>query len=113
MIWREVQIGTFSVEAPRDSNLSTVILVGPSDELVADPDELPGFTARPFQKNFIATMEQVEDTVTPESYARRQQEGLRKAGREASPNGIPEKGRTGGRRYTWLAVGTEDRWAVR
>jgi hypothetical protein len=82
-----VQIGSFSVEAPRDWTLSTVILVGPHDEVTADPGYLSGATPRSFQQNFIATMEQVGVVETPESYVRRQVEGLRKAGVERSQVG--------------------------
>jgi hypothetical protein len=77
-----VQIGAFSVEVPPDWTLSTVIIVAPSDEAATDLDELRGPTTTPFQRNFIATMEQVGAAETPENYVRRQLEGLRKAGVE-------------------------------
>ena len=45
---------------------------------------------KPFQQNVIATMEQVGKKETPESYVKRQIEGLRKAGVQRKETAPPE-----------------------
>jgi len=72
-----VTIGPFTLDAPPEWTLSTVILAGPvedsaGDSLTAD--------ATPFQMNLVATMERVDDEVTAEDYVDRQVAGLRSVG---------------------------------
>ncbi|MGH2396914.1 MAG: hypothetical protein ACRDFW_07985 [bacterium] len=72
------QLGPFSLEVPDDWTLSSVILAGPRDDEM--PNLLGGKAVRPFQRNLIATMEQVDQGETPESYVARQIQGLYEAG---------------------------------
>src|SRR5687767_9785805 len=75
-----VQFGTFSLEAGADWTLSTVILAGPVDD---EPPAkgIPTTKVVPqFQRNLVATVEQVDGNVTLESYLKRQIDGLRQAG---------------------------------
>ncbi len=85
-----VTIGTFSLEAPDEWTLSTVILAGPVSEDIQEMGLLGGKTVRPFQRNLIATMERVDQEVTPDSYVRRQVEGLREAGVDRREARAPE-----------------------
>jgi hypothetical protein len=74
-----VTVGPFSIEAPKDWTLKTVILAGP----VASPqsEDVPWLKpVGPFQQNLVVTMEQVGDAETAESYVHRQTEDLTKAG---------------------------------
>ncbi|MBI4820178.1 MAG: hypothetical protein HY791_28135 [Deltaproteobacteria bacterium] len=74
-----VNLGTFSIDAPDVWTLSTIILAGPVEE---PNDKLKLKTAKPqkpFQQNIIVTMEQVGKDETPESYVRRQVQGLLEA----------------------------------
>jgi hypothetical protein len=75
----KVAIGPFSLDAPPGWALSTVILAGPVDAL-APVSRMPETGAPPFQRNLVATREQVDSSVTPESYLERQSAGLRQAG---------------------------------
>jgi len=86
-----IHFGPFALDVPSDWTLSTLILAGPVSEAVSDPQLRSPKAPRPFQQNLVATMEQVDPDVTPESYVQRQIEGLRQAGvtrHEAKP---PEK----------------------
>ena len=86
-----VNFGSFSLDAPSSWSLSTVILSGPvvTDTMSAG---MPTTKAvKPFQQNIIATMEQVGKKETPESYVKRQIEGLRKAGVQRKETAPPEK----------------------
>jgi hypothetical protein len=86
-----VTFGSFALDAPADWTLSTVILAGPPDENQASAGLMSAKGARPFQQNLVATMEQIGASETPESYVKKQLDGLRKAGvsrQEAAP---PEK----------------------
>lgn len=87
----QVSIGSYSIEAASGWSLSTVILAGPVEEQIADLGMPGGSTARPFQRNLVATMEEVPEGVTPEIYVRRQVEGLRKAGVERRQAEQPER----------------------
>lgn len=90
-----VTFGSFSLDAPNDWSLSTVILAGPVEE-PASSGLMSAKGARPFQQNLVATMERVDAKETPESYVKKQLEGLRKAGvsrQEAAP---PERVKTKG-----------------
>lgn len=83
-----VTFGSFALDAPNEWTLSTVILAGPVDESPAASGLMTAKGARPFQQNLVATMEQVENKETPESYVKKQLDGLRKAGvsrQEAAP----------------------------
>src|SRR5262245_31403878 len=71
---------TFSLEAPPDWTLSTIILAGPIEEQPLAKGMLSTRVVKPFQRNLVATMEQVAPDVTPESYVERQIKGLREAG---------------------------------
>lgn len=77
-----IQIGPFSLTTPQGWTLSTVILAGP----VSEPPPVRGRfdlkEERRFQRNVVATMEQVAPNDTVESYVRRQIDGLREAGVE-------------------------------
>jgi hypothetical protein len=74
-----VSFGTYSLDAPDTWTLSSVILAGPVDE--APAKGMPTTKAvRPFQRNLITTMERVDPRETPESYLKKQLEGLREAG---------------------------------
>src|SRR5262245_25571859 len=85
-----VALGSFSLEATTDWTLSTVILAGPVDE--AGGAGMPTTkVVRPFQRNLVATMEQVEPTMTLENYLKRQIDGLRQAGVERTEAAKPER----------------------
>ena len=75
-----VSLGPLSIEAPHGWTLSTVILAGPPEPPVLDSALLWTKPPRPFQRNLVATMEQVDPTETPQAYVNRQVEGLRAAG---------------------------------
>jgi len=86
-----VNFGSFGLDLSPDWTLSSVILAGPVEDPVASPRILTAQAPRRFQQNIIGTMEQVGPDETPESYVKRQRDGLREAGveyREAAP---PEK----------------------
>lgn len=74
-----VQIGHFTVDIAKDWELTTVILAGPIDESPGHP-MLSGSEARSFRQNIVATVEQVSEKETPQSYLKRQVEGLERAG---------------------------------
>jgi hypothetical protein len=86
-----VTFGTFALDAPGDWKLSTLILVGPVDETPAGQGLMSVKGARPFQQNLVATMEQVDAKETPDSYVKKQIEGLRKAGVQRQEAAPPEK----------------------
>jgi hypothetical protein len=85
-----VTFGTFSIEAGDDWTLSTVILAGPIDE---PPTQglVSTKAVRPFQQNIVATMEQVEPSMTLENYVKRQIAGLKEAGVQRQDAGKPER----------------------
>ncbi len=85
-----VSFGSFSLDAPATWSLSTVILAGPMDE-EGGGGMLTTKSVRPFQQNIIATMEQVDAKETPESYVKKQLEGLRRAGVSRQETAPPEK----------------------
>ncbi|MFO0727056.1 MAG: hypothetical protein U1E65_24965 [Myxococcota bacterium] len=89
-----VQFGTFSLDAPGDWSLSTVILAGPADQNPAGGGLMTAKTARSFQQNVVATAEQVDSKETPDSYVKKQIEGLRKAGVARQETAAPEKVKT-------------------
>lgn len=83
----KVSFGTFSMEAPTDWTLSSIVLAGPMDE---SPGQgmLTTKAVKPFQRNMIVSMERVAPSETPQSYVQRQVEGLKQAGvhrQEAAP----------------------------
>jgi len=86
-----VSIGTFSLETSPGWTLSTVILAGPVDDTPPEPSLLQGPTSRRFQRNLVATMEEVAEDETPENYVRRQVDGLGKARVERRQVGDPRK----------------------
>lgn len=73
-----VQFGTFSLDAPGEWTLSSVILAGPVEEAPGQ-GMLTTKAVQPFQRNLITTLEQVDDKETPEKYVERQIAGLREA----------------------------------
>jgi hypothetical protein len=86
-----VILGPFSLEVPPDWTLSTVIFAGPLDDNQLPPTRRFGEkSARPFQRNLVATMEQVGAGETPDAYLKRQVEALRKAGVERQEAGARE-----------------------
>jgi hypothetical protein len=86
-----VTFGTFSLEAGADWTLSTVILAGPIDEGGGSGGMLTTKSVRPFQRNLVATMEEVDSSTTLESYVKRQIDGLRQAGVARQDAGKPER----------------------
>jgi hypothetical protein len=68
------------LEAPPDWTLSTVILAGPVEDQPLAKGMLTTKVVKPFQRNLVATVEQVAPDVTAESYVDRQIKGLREAG---------------------------------
>ncbi len=85
-----VQLGLFSIDAPEDWRLSTVILAGPVDEQTGP--RMPTTKALPaFQRNLVATMEEVDAKTTLESYVKRQIDGLKAAGVTRQDAGKPER----------------------
>lgn len=82
--------GTFSIEAPNNWTLSSVILAGPMDD---QPGKglLSTKAVQPFQRNLITTLEQVGPKETPESYVQRQIDGLREANVPRQEVGKPER----------------------
>jgi hypothetical protein len=91
-----VTFGTFSVEAPSDWKPSTVVLVGPVEDQPLAQGMLTTRVATPFQRNLVATMEQIDPGVTAESYVNRQIESLRKAHVAREQVGEPEVVRLAG-----------------
>jgi hypothetical protein len=85
-----VTLGSFSVDAPADWTLSTVILAGPVEDQPEATGLLTTRVVRPFQRNLVATMEQIDPGVTAESYVKRQIEGLRQAHVVREDVGEPE-----------------------
>jgi hypothetical protein len=85
-----ITFGSFSLEASGDWTLSTVILAGPVDE---SPKEglLTTKGVRPFQRNLVATMEEIEAGTTLEAYVKRQIDGLKAAGVSRQDAGKPER----------------------
>lgn len=75
-----VTFGTFSLDPPPEWTLSSIILSGPVEAQLLPEGILSTRVVRPFQRNLIATMEQVGPDVTAESYVDRQIKGLRDAG---------------------------------
>jgi len=86
-----VTFGSFSLDAPTDWSLSTVILAGPVDSNPAGAGLMTAKSSRPFQQNMVCTMEQVDSKETPESYVKKQLEGLRKAAVQRQDAAPPEK----------------------
>jgi hypothetical protein len=85
-----VPLGPFSIEAPNDWSLTTVILAGPIEENPGAAGMLTTKAVRPFQQNIVVTMEQVEASETAESYVKRQIEGLKKAQVQRRETSAPE-----------------------
>src|SRR5438105_4806566 len=86
-----VNLGSFSLEAGEDLSLSTVILAGPLDDTGGGQGLLSTKGVRPFQRNLVATMEEVDAGTTPESYVKRQIDGLRQAGVTRQEMAKPER----------------------
>lgn len=85
-----VKFGTFSLEAPDNWTLNSVILAGPVDD---SPGQgmLTTKAVQPFQRNLITTLEQVGPKETVESYVKRQIDGLKEAGVPRQEGRPPEK----------------------
>jgi|SRR5687768_6702032 len=86
-----VTLGSFVIDVPTSWTLSTVILVGPPDETPPGKGLPTTKAVRPFQRNLIATMEQVDPGTTIDVYLKRQIDGLRQAGVSRSERAKPEK----------------------
>lgn len=86
-----VQLGPFSLEAPEEWTLSTVILAGPVEEPSAGLKMPTTKAVAPFQRNLVATMEQVSGPMTLESYVKRQVDGLKAAGVPRQDAARPER----------------------
>lgn len=85
-----VSFGNFTLDAPSEWTLSTVILSGPVVQDTAAVGMPTAKAVRPFQQNVICTMEQVGPKETPKSYVSKQLEGLRKAGVQRKETAKPE-----------------------
>ena len=85
-----VNIGPLSIETPEGWTLSTVILAGPPEPPLLDSRLLWTKPSKPFQRNLVGTMEQVQPAETPETYVDRQIEGLRAAGVPRQEAGVRE-----------------------
>lgn len=85
-----VTFGSFSLDAPADWTLSTLIMAGPVDAAPPAQGLLAAKAPRPFQQNLVCTMEQVDAKETPDSYVKKQLEGLRKAGVSRQDAAPPE-----------------------
>lgn len=85
-----VKFGPFSIEAPRDWTLNSVILAGPVDD---QPGQgmLTTKAVQPFQRNLITTLEQVDPKETLEGYVNKQIEGLKEAGVGRKEAKAPER----------------------
>lgn len=74
-----VNFGSFSMEAPNDWTLSSIVLGGPIEE--APGKGMPTTKAvKPFQRNMVITLERVGASDTAEAYVKRQADGLKAAG---------------------------------
>lgn len=82
--------GSFSLDAPSGWSLTTVILSGPQQEDDIGKGMLMAKKSRAFQQNIIATMEAVSNSETPQSYVKRQLEGLLQAGVQRKETAKPE-----------------------
>lgn len=85
-----VKFGTFSLEAPNSWTLNSVILAGPVDDAPGQ-GMLTTKAVQPFQRNLITTLEQVSDKETPETYVKRQIDGLREAQVQRTEGRPPEQ----------------------
>lgn len=90
-----VTLGSFSLEATSEWTLSTVILAGPVDDVSPEAGMLTTKSVRPFQRNLVATMEQVEAGSTVEGYVKKQIDGLRAAGVQRQEAAKPERVKIG------------------
>ena len=72
------KFGTYSLEAPDNWTLNSVILAGPVDD-APGKGMLTTKAVQPFQRNLITTLEQVGAKETLESYVQRQIDGLKEA----------------------------------
>lgn len=86
-----VRLGSFSLAAVNGWTMTTVILAGPVDDVPPGAGMPTTKAVRAFQRNLVATMEQVEPTLTLEAYAKRQIDGLRQAGVQRTEIGKPER----------------------
>lgn len=68
-----VTFGPYSVEVPSQWTLSSVILSGPPDLPQGNEGEDDGPS---FQRNFITTMEALDDDTTVQEYVLKQRQGL-------------------------------------
>ncbi len=84
-----VKFGTFSIEAPNNWTLNSVILAGPVDD-TPGAGMLTTKAVQPFQRNMITTLEQVSPKETPETYVKRQIDGLKEAGVPRQEGNKPE-----------------------
>lgn len=85
-----VKFGTFSIEAPNNWTLNSVILAGPVDD-APGAGMLTTKAVQPFQRNLITTLEQVGPKETVETYVKRQIDGLKEAGVPRQEGKKPEK----------------------
>jgi hypothetical protein len=86
-----VTLGSFSLEADPEWTLSTVILAGPVESSGIGAGMPTTKAVRPFQRNIVATMEQVDGSTTADAYVKRQIEGLKQAGVSRQEAGASEK----------------------
>src|SRR4051794_23719124 len=83
-----------SLEVPSGWSLATLILAGPEEEPVEEPDTdsqvLTAKPSQPYKSNIVVAMERISGE-TAESYLRKQQEGLLRAAVSRRDAAAPEK----------------------
>ncbi len=92
----KVKFGTFTLEAPPNWTLNSVILAGPVDEAPPGAGMLTTKAVQPFQRNVITTLEQVGPGETAEGYVAAQQRGLDAENVGRKETRPPEKVKVGG-----------------
>ncbi len=80
-----VRFGAFSIDAPSNWTLSSVVLAGPVDAAPSGEGQPRGF-----QRNVVTMLEQVADGTTPQAYVAKQLKGLKDAGVQRKEGRPPE-----------------------
>jgi hypothetical protein len=74
-----VTLGPLSIEPPDKWTLTTFILAGPLEDEAPRSSLLGGKRPKPFQRNLVATIEQLTRDETPTAYVERQIQGPKQA----------------------------------
>jgi hypothetical protein len=85
-----IAFGPVSLEVEPGWALSTLILAGPTMDEPEDEESVAFAEPKRFRLNLVATMETVDEAVTPGVYVGRQIEGLRKAQVKRQESAPPE-----------------------